>query len=285
MMTTKRRHAYLMLAVTAASLVLTCAPDVQATTKSPTARVLLSKIRTAPEHPAGYNRDLFVLWDDQDHDGCNTRKEVLISEALVKPRISSTCTLSGGKWVSAYDGLTFTNSRQLDIDHMVPLAEAWASGAYRWNSTTREAYANDLGYARSLIAVSASSNRSKSDSDPWLWMPDRSTYACTYIRDWIAIKYRWNLAVDSQERRDLLTKLAHCSQRPLALLPRRASIAFGSTPVAPLPSQTTHSNSAHDPRFSSCAAAKAAGYGPYVRGKNAEYDWYHDRDNDGTVCE
>ncbi|MEU6207521.1 excalibur calcium-binding domain-containing protein [Micromonospora musae] len=40
-----------------------------------------------------------------------------------------------------------------------------------------------------------------------------------------------------------------------------------------------------DPRFSTCAKAKAAGYGPYRRGVDPEYHWYQDRDGDGTVCE
>ena len=262
----------------------------QATTQALTARNLLSKLHVTAEHPSGYERSLFTLWDDQDHDGCNTRKEVLLSEAVVKPRITGTCTLVGGKWRSAYDGATFTNSRGLDIDHMVPLAEAWASGAYRWDSSTREAYANDLGYSRSLIAVSASSNRSKSDSDPYLWMPTKYSYTCQYVNDWIAVKYRWNLRVDAQERRDLLTKLSRCATRPLALMPRRANVTFGSvtTPQTPSSSHPTPSSGGGgslDPRFSSCTAAKASGYGPYVQGHDPEYQWYIDRDHDGIACE
>jgi hypothetical protein len=40
-----------------------------------------------------------------------------------------------------------------------------------------------------------------------------------------------------------------------------------------------------DPRFDTCGAANAAGYGNYRRGTDTEYGWYQDRDGDGVVCE
>ena len=63
---------------------------------------------------------------------------------------------------------------------MVPLNEAWQSGAWKWTAAKRQAYANDLGYKASLIAVSASSNRSKGDREPQAWMPTRPGYQCAY---------------------------------------------------------------------------------------------------------
>jgi hypothetical protein len=62
-----------------------------------------------------------------------------------------------------------TNASGFDVDHFVPLAEAWDSGAANWDSATRQAFANDLDFSMSLIAVTASSNRSKSDRDPAEW--------------------------------------------------------------------------------------------------------------------
>ncbi|MGW7642338.1 GmrSD restriction endonuclease domain-containing protein, partial [Streptomyces decoyicus] len=131
----------------------------------------IGRLRVARESRAGYERDKFRLWRDADHDGCDTRKEVLVSEAIVKPRQGKNCKLTGGNWHSAYDGKTLTNARQLDIDHVVPLAEAWDSGASKWTPERRERYANDLDAPRSLIAVSLGSNRSKGDKDPAEWMP------------------------------------------------------------------------------------------------------------------
>ena len=86
---------------------------------------------TAPDYESGYNRSAFRHWIDADKDGCNTRAEVLIEEAIVKPKVGKNCALSGGKWRSQYDKLVTTNSGALDIDHLVPLAEAWRSGAWR----------------------------------------------------------------------------------------------------------------------------------------------------------
>ena len=78
------------------------------------------------EKVGGYDRSLFKHWIDDDKDGCNTRQEVLIEEAIVKPKIGKKCVLSGGTWLSSYDNKTVKGSGStLDVDHMVPLAEAW----------------------------------------------------------------------------------------------------------------------------------------------------------------
>ena len=89
---------------------------------------------------------------------------------------------------------------------MVPLAEAWDSGASAWTPARREAYANDQGAPSSLIAVSGSSNRSKSDKDPADWLPVEA-FRCEYTGAWVATKLRWQLPADPAER-DALTRLA-----------------------------------------------------------------------------
>ena len=89
----------------------------------------IDHIPVAGEVRTGYSRDLFHLWIDADGDGCDTRAEVLISEAEDAPTVGSGCSLSGGRWFSYYDGVSQTSASALDIDHMVPLAEAWDSGA------------------------------------------------------------------------------------------------------------------------------------------------------------
>jgi hypothetical protein len=238
-------------------------------------RTLLSQLPVATEHASGYKRSKFQLWVDADHDRCDTRAEVLLSEAKRKPRRSATCALSGGRWVSAYDGKTFTGASGLDIDHVVPLAEAWQSGAYRWTAATRKAYANDLGYARSLIAVSAHANRSKGEKEPQAWMPARAR--CSYVTSWVAVKWRWKLKVNAAERAYVKKKLAACGW-PKITKPARATVHTGST-------SGSGSSAANDPRFSTCTEAKAHGYGPYRSGVDPEYAWYTDRDHDGVVCE
>lgn len=156
----------------------------------------------------GYSRNLFKHWIDADKDGCNTRYEVLIAEAIVKPKVGAGCYLTGGKWRSPYDGKVFTNPTGLDIDHMVPLAEAWRSGAWAWTAAQRMDFANDLEDSRSLLAVTASLNRSKGDRDVASWLPIKAQ--CNYISNWIAVKWRFDLTVDPIEGEFLKAKIVAC---------------------------------------------------------------------------
>ena len=167
-------------------------------------------LRIEPEYVGGYNRDLFADWYDADRNGCNTRKEVLIAESLDSVQIGSGCSISGGRWFSIYDNVETTDSSKFDIDHMVPLSEAWDSGAWNWNADQRKYFANDLDQPFFLIAVTASSNRSKSDRDPAEWMPPNANYHCEYVRIWIEIKRAWDLSVDQAEHDYLARKLASC---------------------------------------------------------------------------
>jgi len=115
----------------------------------------------------------------------------------------------------------FTAARALDIDHLVPLAEAWDSGVSAWTAKEREAYANDLGDDRALIAVSASSNRSKADQDPTAWQPPAADYRCTYTTDWVAMKTRWPFAIDDAELTALTDVLGRCPNTSIAAIRAR----------------------------------------------------------------
>jgi hypothetical protein len=165
----------------------------------------IGKLTTARESRTGYERAKFKLWVDEDHDGCDTRKEVLLAEAVKKPRQGEDCKLTGGTWRSYYDDKTVTDARKLDIDHVVPLAEAWDSGASKWTAERREAYANDLDAERSLVAVSLGPNRAKGDQDPAEWLPPAKDALCTYATDWVATKLRWSLSADRAETKALHT--------------------------------------------------------------------------------
>lgn len=171
---------------------------------------LIGQLVVATEQGAGYDRELFRHWIDADGDGCNTRREVLIAEAKVKPTVSGDCDLVGGEWYSAYDQVTTNNPSDFDVDHFVPLKEAWDSGAYAWSSDKRKEFANDLGFGGSLIAVTASSNRSKSDRDPADWMPANNGYHCRYITNWVKVKIRWGLSVDPTELATLKQRAQSC---------------------------------------------------------------------------
>jgi hypothetical protein len=207
--------------------------DVTTSATKVSTRRLLKKLPTKPERRAGYDRSKFTHWVDADGDGCNTRYEVLIAEAVTRPTVSKPgCQLAGGLWRSRYDQVTTGVLSTIDIDHMVPLAEAWDSGAHRWDADTRKRFANDLGYGASLIAVTASSNRSKGDREPRDWLPPNKQYRCTYMANWVAVKWRWRLRVDDAEREFLHRRLKRCGW-PQVNQPRRPAIGTtGDTAVA-----------------------------------------------------
>ena len=165
------------------------------------ARALLTRVATAADTTGGYNRAAWKHWIDADKDGCGTRKEVLIAESVLKPRISSSCAVYG-RWYSYYDGKTWTKAADVDIDHVVALAEAWRSGAksQKWSLSRRQSFANDLGYPWSLQAVTDNVNSAKSDRDPASWLPPRAAAHCAYAVRWTAIKYRWHLTMDRAEK-------------------------------------------------------------------------------------
>lgn len=174
----------------------------------------VARLTVADESRAGYTRDKFKHWNsglDPADGGCNTRAEVLLSEAIESPTVAAGCKLSGGRWESYYDGQIVTDPARLDIDHMVPLAESWDSGASAWTPARREAYANDQDASVSLAAVTARSNRQKADQDPAEWMPPLPDAHCRYVGEWTATKLRWGLSADQAEV-DALTVYAEACE-------------------------------------------------------------------------
>lgn len=197
-------------AVLALTLAVPPAPA-QAATFSGTLAQAIAQIPTAGESNTGYDRTLFPHWVDANGDCQNARQEVLISEAdaAVTYTTASRCTVATGRWFSYYDRATWTNPGDVDIDHMVPLAEAWGSGARSWTTARRQAYANDLGDHRTLVGVTDNVNQAKGDKDPGEWMP---TYdKCRYVAEWVAVKIRWGLSADSAEKSALNGYAATCS--------------------------------------------------------------------------
>lgn len=222
----------------------------------------------------GYKRSKFKHWITKN--GCDTRARVLKRDSKKRTTKTGRCTIRSGSWVSVYDGKRVTQASKLDIDHVVPLAEAWRSGAKKWNTATRTAFANDTGYRFSLRAVTASTNRAKSDRDPASWLP-RESFRCTYAKNWIAVKYRWKLMVDSRERMALRRVLNTCVSKTMAL-PKRATVKTGSTPSSgsKKPSKNVY--------YKNCTAARNAGVTPIYKGEPG-YGRHLDRDGDGIACE
>jgi len=185
---------------------------------------LLRQLVVEPEsNSPAYDRDRFEEGIDANGDGCNTRREVLKQESTVPVRQGSSCSLTGS-WVSYYDGATTTSIADLEVDHAVALAQAWRSGARSWNDDQRRAYANDLDFAPTLVAVSSASNQAKSDEDFARWRPSAGQQAvCRFAVEQVQVKYRWNLSVDAAERDALAAFLPSCGSSPVEV-PAKAGV-------------------------------------------------------------
>ncbi|MCZ7460516.1 HNH endonuclease family protein [Streptomyces sp. WMMC940] len=207
------RTAVLAASVALASTTaLLTAPAAQAAPPTPvsasTARTYLGWLTVKAEGSStGYSRDKFPHWITQS-GACNTREVVLERDGSGVVQDSG-CAAVSGSWYSPYDGATWYAASDVDIDHVVPLAEAWRSGAASWSTSSRQAFANDLTRPQ-LIAVTDNVNQAKGDKDPAEWLPPSSSYRCMYARMWVHTKYYWNLSVDSAEKSALQSVLNGC---------------------------------------------------------------------------
>lgn len=176
---------------------------------TPAPELAALRINDQPATTAGYSRDLFPTWLDFDGNGCDARDDTLTVESLTVVTRAG-CDVTGGQWLSIYDEVTVTVPGALDIDHLVPLAEAWRSGAHAWDAERRARFANDLGYDDHLIAVTASSNRSKGDRPPNEWRPPSEASWCRYATAWVHVKVTWDLSATTPERDALGQMLERC---------------------------------------------------------------------------
>ncbi|KAG6917210.1 hypothetical protein DXG01_003415 [Tephrocybe rancida] len=164
-----------------------------------TAKTYLAALTVAAEsNSPAYSRDLFPTWDT-----------TVLKRDGTSVVVDSACAATSGKWVSPYDGVSTTLASDLDIDHLVPLKEAWVSGAKDWTTAQREALANDLTRPQ-LVAVTDNLNESKGDQDVAEWVPPLASYVCTYVRAWITVKHYYSLNIDSAEKTALTNYLANC---------------------------------------------------------------------------
>jgi len=221
------------VAVTAAATVVTTgllggAGPASAASFFPTQ--LLDQLMVAAEsNSPAYDRSYFEHWVDADGDGCHTRAEILIAESTVPAIVGPGCDVTAGSWTSYYDGALWTDPSDVDIDHLVALAEAWQSGASAWDPAQRRAFANDLDFGAELAAVTDDVNQVKGSRDYAEWAPTAQGAGCRYAIEWVQVKYRWNLTVDPTEQEALARFLPSCGSAPIDV-PARADVP------APVPS-------------------------------------------------
>lgn len=187
-------------------------------TSSPTgsAAAVLATLTVRGRAPmTGYSRDQFGAgWADVDGDGCDTRDEILARDAVSSTLGRRGC-IADVAIVDPYSGATVAGRRAIDIDHMVALGNAWASGAGALSAETRQALAND---PLNLTATSAHLNRQKGDADAATWLPPLRTEWCPYVARQVAVKATYRLSVTSAEHDRIADILTTCPRQlvPLA---------------------------------------------------------------------
>jgi hypothetical protein len=184
----------------------------------------LSIVDRSTEDPT-YRRAAFGRsWADLDGDGCNTRDEVLLATVgrtqPYRAQRQGRCRadMVAGTWTDLYTGQSMTWSNLKDIrqaeaiplDHIVSLAGSYRYGAKNWTPQHRIEFAND---ELNLTPTTAGMNRAKSDSDPASWTPP-APGRCAYATRYIAVKARWDLPVDREEKGALERLLRNCPEQP-----------------------------------------------------------------------
>ena len=169
-------------------------------------------VNDTPTPPEKYNRveQFGPAWKDVDHNGCDTRNDILARDLIVRGMRNS-CVVIAGQLADPYSGKWIDFSKKeaskVQIDHVVALENAWQSGAYKLTQEDREALAND---PNNLLAVNGHDNMAKGSKSADQWMPPNSAYACAYASKQVQIKNRYALTVTTPEKQALADALATC---------------------------------------------------------------------------
>ncbi|TMR94954.1 HNH endonuclease family protein [Nonomuraea basaltis] len=173
------------------------------------ARRMLAQLNVArPLSIRGYSHRRFQpRW--AHHKGTCDAREMVLARDGRRVRRNAACQPVKGVWHSPYDGKRLKSEKLVDVDHVVPLAYAWRSGARKWSQARRRAFANDLTRPE-LIAVSHSANIAKGGQGPQSWRPPRRGHWCRYATSWITVKHHYRLFVTRKEKVALLNMLRTC---------------------------------------------------------------------------
>lgn len=259
-----------------------------------TALAMLDELTVKGRAPkTGYDPDLFKWRSDADHNGCDTRNDVLrrdLKNITLKAGTKG-CVVIAGDLADDYKGETFAFDRSpnnIDIDHIVARSNAWQTGAADFDENTLKEFGND---PLNLLAVSSNLNRQKGDGDAATWLPPNKSYRCEYVARQIAVKHKYGLWVVEAEKTAMERVLTDCDEQP-AFSEDSSWPAPGDgdnvtiaqetkKPAKPEGSSGSSNGSTH---YKNCTAAREAGAAP-VRVGDPGYGSHLDRDGDGIGCE
>ena len=197
----------LTLSATACELATTAAPTPVPDIPAALAQIPLDD--DTSDAPA-YDRDLFGGgWADTDSDGCDTRSERLAAESSTPINTNKYCTVKSGTWDDPFVAGTqqISDPKQIDVDHIVPAAYGWRHGLWNASEAERERFFN---WEPNLWPVSASENRSKSDSGPAEYAPPDPAIHCEYAQTWVATATEFDLSITTADRDSLAVMLTAC---------------------------------------------------------------------------
>jgi hypothetical protein len=158
-----------------------------------------------------YDRSDWPHWLDDDKDCQNTRHEILIqtSDKAVEFKTKNECNVLSGEWYDPYSGDTFTISKDLDLDHIVPLKFAHGHGADNWSRERKKQFANDYD---NLLLVNASLNRQKGAKGLDEWLPPNQSYKCEYIARFNSVMAQYELSYIPSEKRIINRMVKVCDK-------------------------------------------------------------------------
>ena len=281
-----------------------------------TALAMLDELTVKGRAPkTGYDPDQFKWRSDADHNGCDTRNDVLrrdLKDITLKAGTKG-CVVIAGDLSDEYKGETYAFDRSpnnIDIDHVVARSNAWQTGAAKFDEDTLKEFGND---PLNLLAVSSNLNRQKGDGDAATWLPPNKSYRCEYVARQIAVKHKYGLWVVEAEKTAMEGVLATCDEQPAfaedvswpapgdgdnvtiaqetkkPTEPEGSSGSTGSGSSESSGSKGSAGSSASGASngstyFKNCTAAREAGAAP-VRAGDPGYSSHLDRDGDGIGCE
>ncbi|MCG2624886.1 DUF1524 domain-containing protein [Arthrobacter sp. I2-34] len=268
-----------------------------AATKAGTALAQLATIAIKGRAPkTGYSRDQFGHgWQDPDRNGCDARNDILardLTDETFRPGTNN-CIVISGTLAEPYTGTVinfvrgYATSTQVQIDHVVALADAWQKGAQRLAPNQRQAFAND---PLNLMAADGPANQAKSASDAASWLPPNKAFRCEYVALQTAVKAKYKLWMTQSEHDAIARVLASCPDQPVPDDDGGVSVPV-AVKQAPKPKAAPEKAPAA-PRpateggvfYQNCTAVRAAGAAP-IRAGDPGWETKFDRDGDGVGCE